>query len=98
MIWCPRQMPKTGTSPSERADRADRAADGRGIAGTVREEHAVGLACEHSAAGGRRRHDLDLAARVPTSWRRIDALIPKSYATTENARVGRTDVVGLARS
>ena len=64
MIWCPRQMPNTGTLPSSSLHAVARATStGGGIAGTVGEEHAVGLAGEHVGRGRRRGHDLDLATR-----------------------------------
>ena len=42
-------------------DGVDRVADHRRVARAVRQEHAVGLACQHLGRGRRGRHDLDRA-------------------------------------
>ena len=73
-------------------DGVDRAVDRLGIAGTVRQEHAVGLAREDVGRRGRRRHDLDPAPgadEVPHD-RALDAVVVRD---DRERRVGVTDDV-----
>ena len=68
--WWPRQMPKTGTSPSRPPDGLDGVGHGGRVAGTVGQEHAVGLAGQH-VGGGRGRPARPRPWPMPARWRRI---------------------------
>ncbi len=96
MIWWPRQMPNTGSLPSSARDVVARVVDRRRIAGTVREEHAVGLAREHVGRRRATRARPRPGNRRCTSWSRIDRLIPKSYATTNKLASSGPTVYGSA--
>ena len=53
-----------GTLPSSFANILDRVSDRLGIAGTIREENAVGLQREHVCRRSLRRHDGNVAAVI----------------------------------
>ena len=70
-------MPKIGTRPSKLLDVRDGVGDRLGIAGTIREENAVGLERENVFSGSFRRDDGNVAAMIHQQAKNIllDAVI-----------------------
>ncbi len=80
----------------QRGHLGGRAFDGGRVTGTVREEHAVGVAAEHVGRRRRRRHHLDVAtdAREVAQDRGLDPVV---VGHDVERRVGLPDRVGVRR-
>ena len=74
--------PEHRHAAEEAAHRLDQVGHALGIAGTVGEKDAVGLALEHAAPTASTAGTTVTSQPAAPSWRRMLSLIPESYATT----------------
>ena len=95
MIWCPRQMPNTGTLPSSARDVVvRRTSTAAGSPGPFDRNTPSGSRASTSAAAVVRRARPRPGSPRATSWSRIERLMPKSYATTKRLASSGPTVYG----